>query len=391
MANAVANKAGLVIISAYFDLSEEANISKQSRKLFSFVEEILNLEKPVVIVSMENPYVLSAFPTAKTYLCSYGDVSATRRAMLDALTGNINIRGILPVSLPNSPFGLGGGLQMRSSRLVFTGVEEHPLNDFQEVNDLIQSALEEKKFPGGVLLADHKGRVIYEKPFGNFTYDSLSTPVMKEAIFDLASLTEVVAATTAAMILSDEGKLDTEQYVEHYLPGFRKNGNEQVKVKNLLLHNAGFGRSGNYKDLYTSKEEIVKSIFEENLQYPTGAQTLYSDAGMIVLQLIIEKLSGTTLDKFVSDNIFSPLGMRRTMYNPGMELWYYCLPTSGRYDKNKRNKGVVYDYNTFLMGGVSGHSGLFSTARDLSIFLQMMLQNGYYNDLRIIKSSTISA
>lgn len=389
--NAMVNRADLIILSVYLDISDGQETSRQSKNLYSLIEDILTKQKPVVLLSLENPYVLAAFPDAKTYLCSYGDVTAVRRAMIDALLGSITIKGVLPVSIPNTHYGIGSGLKLKSSRLVFTGVEEHPLYDFNDVNELMQNALDKKIFPGGVLLAAHRGRVIYEKPFGCFTFDSSSTPVMKEAMFDLASLTKVVAATTAAMILNDEGKLDPEQFVEHYLPGFGKNGKEQIKVKNLLLHNAGFGPSVSYKDLYSTKEEIIKSIFEEKLQYPAGSRTVYSDAGMILLQLIIEKISGTTLDKFVSDRIFSPLGMKRTMFNPGMELWYYCLPTSNEYDRVKRNKGVVHDYYAFLMGGVSGHSGLFSTARDLAVFLQMMLQNGFYNGIQLIKPSTVTA
>ncbi len=138
-----------------------------------------------------------------------------------------------------------------------------------------------------------------------------------------------------------------------------------------------------------TRMSFLDSIMNDKIAYETESKSVYSPVNMIVLQQVIEKTAGENIDDLLEDNIFNPLKMNRTMYNPPRELYYYCPPTSDNYTSKKRNKGVAYDGNTFLLDGISGSSGLFSTAEDLATFMQMMLQDGAYGDQQYLKSSTV--
>jgi CubicO group peptidase (beta-lactamase class C family) len=243
--------------------------------------------------------------------------------------------------------------------------------------------IEEKTFPGGVLLIGKQGKVIYHKPFGKFTYEPSSTIMTENALFDLSSLTQPAATNTAAMLLYDEGKLKLNEKVSYYLPDFGNNGKENISVKDLLVNHSDLNTiNANIND---DRNSFIKSIMNLNKQEFNSKRYL----NMIVLQLIIEKVSEQSLDKYLKEKLFYPLNLEKTQYNPPKVLWYYTPPTSDIYSSEKRNKGVVYDTVAFIMNGVAGHSGLFSTAKELAVFAQLFLQNGKYHNKQWIKTSTI--
>ncbi|MEO8398329.1 MAG: glycoside hydrolase family 3 N-terminal domain-containing protein [Ignavibacteriaceae bacterium] len=384
----IAKNSSLILLPSFVRVKAYEGTVKLSESNTEFVKKVLKLRKPSVVISFGNPYLLSLFPEASTYLCAYGDPPVSQTAMAEAIIGENKIQGKLPVTIPNTEFKIGDGIKVESSTLHFVEGDADLNYNFAHVDGAMIQAIDQKIFPGGVLLIGKKGKVIYQKAFGNFTFDKSSTLMSTDAIFDLASVSKVVGTTTAAMLLYDEGKLKLDKKVAFYLPEFGNNGKEKITVKNLLEHNSGLIAYRNYRSLYKNKEEVITSIMNEKLEYPTGSKTVYSDLNMIVLQQIIEKLSGESLDKFLAEKIFKPLKMNRTMYNPPKELYYYCPPTSDNFSSEKRNKGVVHDGNAFILGGVAGHAGLFSTASDLAIFMQMMLQNGEYGDQKYIKQST---
>ncbi len=384
----IARKANLILLPSFIKVKAYQGTVQLSDKNVKFIKKLLRLRAPSVIISFGNPYLLSLFPQAKTYLCAYGDPIVSQQAAMEAVLGDIDIQGILPISIPNSKYKIGDGIKIDNTSLKISEQQDSTY-DFSKVDSMMEAAIEKHVFPGGVLLIGKGGKVIYEKPFGHFTYDENSTADSKETIFDLASVSKVVGTTTAAMILYDKGKLKLDEKVSHYLPAFAKNGKEDVTVRNLLLHNSGLIPYRDYMSLYKTKDEVINSIMNEKLQYSIGSETVYSDLNMIVLQQILEKISGKPLDVFLKENVFKPLNMNRTMYNPPKELWYYCPPTSLKSVGEKRNKGVVHDGNAFILGGVSGHAGLFSTAEDLAVFLQMMMQNGKYGEKQIVKTSTV--
>ena len=380
---AAARNADLVVLPAFVRVKAYQGTVSLSELQKNFIDKLIRVEAPVITISFGNPYLLSAFPKAYTYLCAYGDPKVSQIAMLEAIVGENPITGRLPVSIPNTDFVIGSGLQTGGNK-IFTGNVSENSYDFSDVDELMNTGVKDKIFPGSVLLAANGGRIIYKKSYGKFTYDDTSRAVMEDAIFDLASVSKVVGTTSAAMLLYDQGKLDLEEKAAHYFPEFAVNNKEDIKLINLLLHNSGLIAYRNFALLYSSKEEVINSIMNEKLEYPAGTKTVYSDLNMIILQQIIEKISGKPLDLFLNEKVFSPLGMSRTMYNPPYGLWYYIPPTSAN-----GKPGIVHDGNAAILNGVAGHAGLFSTADDLAIFFQMMLQRGSYGNKQIFKPGTI--
>ncbi len=262
--------------------------------------------------------------------------------------------------------------------------------DFSPVNKIMESAISDSVFPGAVLLFGIDNKFLYEKAFGNYTYDKSSTPVSLNSIFDLASVSKVVGTTSAAMILTDKGKLNLDEKVITYLPEFNNNGKDKITIRNLLLHNSGLPAFKKYYDEYSTAEEVINDIMNLKLIYEPGTKYVYSDLGMITLQKVIEKITGKTLDKFLADNLFKPLGMNLTMYNPPKELKYNCVPTEvDTFYRMRLLQGEVHDERAYLLNGVAGHAGLFSTAEDLSKFIRMLLNGGKFNGKQILNKKII--
>ncbi|HEX2984078.1 MAG TPA: serine hydrolase [Ignavibacteriales bacterium] len=269
-------------------------------------------------------------------------------------------------------------------------VEDSASYNFSQVDSLIIKAEQDSAFPGAVLLVGYNDKVVYHKAYGRYTYDKNSPVMTKEAMFDLASVSIVIGTTTAAMMLYDEGKLNLDEYVKFYLPEFGNNGKENIKVRNLLLHNAGFTAWKPFYKKLKLKEEVIDSIMRDTLEYSIGEKYIYSDLGMITLQQIIERISGKPLNEFLNERVFAPLKMAHTMYAPPKELWKNCAPTEiDNYWRNKTMQGEVHDEAAYLLNGVAGHAGLFSTAADLSIFISMLRNGGVYENKPYIKRETI--
>ena len=262
--------------------------------------------------------------------------------------------------------------------------------NFKEVDNILLEAIANGAFPGAVVLVSKKNRIIYEKSFGHLTYDENSAMVSNETIYDIASLTKVIATTTCTMICYDRKLFNLDDPVAKYLPEFAVNEKENITIKNLLLHNSGLPAFRRYYDMYDSAEEVCNDIISLELEYKTGTKTVYSDLGIIILGKLIELVTGKKLDQFCKKEIFQPLQMYNTFYNPPDSLKYRIAPTE--YDNYWRNRlvwGTVHDENAALLDGVAGHAGLFSTAEDISHLLQMLIDGGTYNGKRLINGETI--
>ncbi len=262
--------------------------------------------------------------------------------------------------------------------------------DFSKVENIVDNAIEDSAFPGAVVLVEKNGKIIFEKAFGHFTYDKNSRPMTLNTLFDLASLTKVISTTNCAMICIDRGLFKLDDKVSKYIPQFAQNGKEQITIRNLLLHNSGLPAYKRYYEMYNNATDVINDIYSTKLEYPTGTKTVYSDLGIITLGKIIEKVTGMTLDKFAEKEIFNPLGMKNTMYNPPDSLKQFCAPTEyDNYWRHRQIQGEVHDETASMLGGVAGHAGLFSTAGDIAKVLQMLLQDGEFNGKQIIKSKTV--
>lgn len=263
-------------------------------------------------------------------------------------------------------------------------------NNFTQVDEIILSAIKDSAFPGAVVLVSKDRKIIYEKSFGHLTYNDTSATVTKNTIYDIASLTKVIATTTAAMICYDNNLFLLDDPVAKYIPEFSQNGNEKVTIKNLLLHNSGLPAFKRFYKNYSSADEVIKDIYKTPLSYETGSKTVYSDLGFITLAKIVEQVTGKRFDAFCKEKIFIPLQMNSTFFNPADSLLYKIAPTE--YDNYWRNElvwGEVHDETASLLNGVSGHAGLFSTAKDISNLLLLLLNDGTFNGHQIIKSATV--
>ena len=262
--------------------------------------------------------------------------------------------------------------------------------NFANVDSTIEAAISDTAFPGAVLLVQKDGKIIYEKAYGHYTYDESSKPMSINTIFDLASVSKVVATTTAAMICIDRGLFQLDDKVVKYIPEFGQNGKDKITIRNLLLHNSGLIAWKKFYESMTTPEEVLADIYASKLEYETGTKMVYSDWGLITMQQIIQKVTGKSLDVFTKEEIFEPLGMHHTMYNPPAEIKNNVAPTEyDDYWRHRQLQGEVHDEASSLLNGVAGHAGLFSTAPDLAKFLQMILQKGEYNGKRIVKAETI--
>jgi CubicO group peptidase (beta-lactamase class C family) len=216
-----------------------------------------------------------------------------------------------------------------------------------------------------VLAVGDREGLIHLHPFGHLTYDADAPPVTAATIYDLASLTKVIATTTMAMILVDEGRLDLDRPVR-----------EGVTVRHLLTHSSGLPALAPFFKEIRGRDAYVERIRAMALEYPPGSRSVYSDPGIILLGAVLEEVAGQPLDAFVRERVLEPLGMKDTMYRPPPGLLPRIAPTEVDPWRGRLVRGEVHDENAFAMGGIAPHAGLFGTAGDLSRFARMMLDGG---------------
>jgi CubicO group peptidase (beta-lactamase class C family) len=249
--------------------------------------------------------------------------------------------------------------------------------------------------PGAVLAVGRHGRLVHMKGYGFTDYGGQATQTDARTIYDVASLTKVVVTTTMAMMLEEQGRLDLDDLVSTHLPEF-VNGEAakaSITLRMLLTHSGGLeAYAPLYRDM-RGREEYLRAIAERPLKAAPGTTTIYSDWDMVILQLVIERIIGQPLDAFAAERIFNPLGLRETMFRPdttNLALRRRIAPTQVDSARGGLLWGVVHDGNAWALGGVSGHAGLFSSARDLATFAQMMLNGGTYDGVRLLKPATIA-
>ena len=243
------------------------------------------------------------------------------------------------------------------------------------VDSIIQQAIANGDIPGAVLIIGHDGKVVYRKAYGQRALEPRREPMTLDTVFDLASLTKVVATTTAVMQLVEQGKVRLNDPVAKYLPEFAQNGKEDITVRQLLTHYSGLEPDLDLKTTWEGKDTGYKMAFAETPAEAPGSRFVYSDINFIVLGAVVERLSGETLDAYTERHIFAPLKMTRTRFVPPEKWRAKIAPT--QYDENEKMlRGVVHDPTARRMGGVAGHAGLFSTADDLAKFAQVLLNGG---------------
>lgn len=290
---------------------------------------------------------------------------------LVSLTAALTFAGGLPTSAPRA-------VGMSADRLA-------------TVDHIVSRGITSGAYPGAAVVVGRRGFAVWQKGYGRLSWSPTSAAVdPARSIYDLASLTKVVALTTAAMILYDEGKLPLESRVVDYLPAFTGPNKDRVTIRHLLTHRSGLPPGRQLWKTARTPAEARAQVLETNLQQAPGALFNYSDLGPAVLGMVIEKITGRTLDAFVTERVFFPLGMTDTEYLPDPSLKPRIAPTNVTPPRGYPVHGEVDDESAFALGGVSGHAGLFGTATDLSVFAQMLLNGGIYNGVRIVSDTTIA-
>ncbi len=267
------------------------------------------------------------------------------------------------------------------------------------MDSVIADDIAKGKLPGAVVLVGRKGRIVWQKAYGSRAVEPTREAMTPDTIFDVASLTKVVATATSIMILVERGKLRLSDPLSLHIPELKGAPGERVTIEQLLMHVSGYAPDFDLRDRWTGHDEAIKRLIAEPLRNAPGTRFTYSDIGFIALGEVVARVSGMPLDQFARKNIFEPLKMHDTGFRPDASLQSRIAPTEKRRAQlnylgdNAANvgaegdvwlRGQVHDPTSYRMNGVAGHAGLFSTASDLAIYCQMLINFGQYGGVRIL-------
>ena len=256
-----------------------------------------------------------------------------------------------------------------------------------QLDEVIETSIAQEETPGAVVLVARQGRIVYRKSFGHRALIPHQEAMTLDTLFDVASLTKVLATATSILILVEEGKVSLTDRVSQYLPPFAQKGKDPITVVQLLTHYSGLRADLDLDQPWEGYETAIELAFQEKPISPPGEQFIYSDINYIVLAEMVREVSGQTLNEFAAKRIFLPLGMTKTRFLPPPQVHDQIAPTDFR--DGQLLRGVVHDPTTARMGGVAGHAGVFSTVEDTAIYAQMILNGGLYNGVRILSPLSV--
>ena len=413
----LAQSCDMLLLPTYVSWSAGQGTVDFSKPIQGFLDTLLNDGKPSVMVSFGNPYLLRSVPNVSAYVCAYSATRYVVQAATQALFGEINVTGKLPVTIPGVA-KYGDGIDIQKTSLSYADPIQAGFSAARlaRLDSIMNFWIGDSAFPGAELLVAKDGKIVFNKAFGTYDYSPYSRRVTLRTMYDLASLTKVIATTFAAMKLYDEGKLDIHAPVAKYIPQFGQNGKENVTITNLLVHDSGLPPDPprhlwdteaiphdtlmmllKHPRLFltdptalAAHKAMYDSLYASPLVYKTGTKMVYSDINFLVLAKVIEKITGMPINEYVEKNFYEPLGMTETMFTPPPALKDICAPTEFDAVAGHLLQGIVHDENSRSLGGVAGHAGLFSTSHDLAIYLQMLLNGGVYDGHRYLHDSTIA-
>ena len=259
---------------------------------------------------------------------------------------------------------------------------------FSTAFEVLRSAIASRAFPGASVAVTYRGEIVALKGFGRFTYGKDSPQVNEETIYDLASLTKVIATTAMTMLLFERGEVDLQAKVTDLLPDF-DTGDErrkEITLRMLLAHSSGLPAYERLFERAKTRDELIRLAAMVPLAHDPMTCAEYSDIGFILLGEILSNLAAEPIDSFCEHEIFGPLGMVNTGYRPGKRMSERIPPTAKDDFRHMIIQGEVHDENAWVMGGVSGHAGVFGTAFDVALFALSMLRMGS----PIVKPQTVT-
>jgi len=274
----------------------------------------------------------------------------------------------------------------------------------RHIDEAVLQAIQRKEIPGAVVLVARHGKIGYFKAIGNRAVQPEPEAMTEDTIFDMASLTKVLATAPAVMLLVQRGALRLGDRVRFYLPRFTGGGKDAITVRQLLTHHSGLRPDFDLSRRWQGYEAAMEELWRETTEAEPGRRFTYSDLNFIALGEIVRVVSGKSLDAFVRDEIYMPLGMTDTCFNPPAAWRPRIAPTESRarslaYLKGESAgalsdailRGQVHDPTAWRMDGVAGHAGLFSSARDVAVYAQMLLNRGTYGRTRIFMPMVVKA
>ncbi len=386
--------------------------------------ERLSDRTTVVLTVFGNPYSLHYFDGAQVLLEAYNDDPITQDLAAQALFGAIDLKGQLPVTASQyARYGQGVTREYASKRMGYDLPEAVGLNSdtLRLMDALVADLIADGAAPGCELLVVKDGKVVWQKAYGHYTYDTLSPAVVTDNLYDLASITKVAATTISVMHLVDEGRMDVTQPMSTYVPELLQTDKKDLTVTEMMVHHAGLqawipfyektliglGRPSPdlyhpapmtcyevpvAKDLFMA-DDYVDSIWHQIFYSPLRPDKgyKYSDLDLYLTARALQNLNHQPLDVFVRRMFYRPMGLVTTTFNPWQLGWTdRCAPTEeDNYFRQQRLQGYVHDMGAAMIGGVSGHAGLFSDANDLAKIFQMLLNKGEYGGRRYLKAETV--
>ncbi|MDT8342283.1 MAG: glycoside hydrolase family 3 N-terminal domain-containing protein [Longimicrobiales bacterium] len=424
-----ARRAALVVISLHVTALSYTGTVAIPEETSAFIEALARAGIPHVVVSFGNPYLIREFPSAQSYLLAYSGSPVSQRAVGAALFGEIPVTGRLPTRIPplfeigegimlaarppangaGGARGAGGGTASDRNGgngdaapgtvppLVLEEVDPGSVgmspDSLGRLDALLDSALAAGAAPGAALAVGRGGRLVRLRGYGTLDWDG-DDAVTPATRYDLASLTKVVGTTSAVMILLDRGRLSLEDPVVRHLPWWSGGDARKARVtlRHLLTHTAGLAPFRRWYQEIEGRDAYRAALAAEPLEAEPGGATVYSDLGVITLGLVVEAVAGVLLDRFLERELFRPLGMGDTGFTPAAAERPRIAPTEVDVlgQGGALLHGVVHDENARAMGGVAGHAGLFSSARDLAVFAQFMLDRGASPAGPLIRAETVA-
>jgi beta-glucosidase-like glycosyl hydrolase/CubicO group peptidase (beta-lactamase class C family) len=419
-----AEQADAVIFATFLmPISGQGHIQVPARAR-ELADRLAALNRPTVTVSFGEPYGPARLATASTYILAWQPRSDhAQNAVARALAGLAPITGRLPIALADGPHSKAAGDGTTRTPVSYTlqpgSAEEAGMSEagLARVDSIIEAALADGAAPGAALAVARYGKLVRLRGYGRLDYRPRFEQVTDSSIYDLASLTKVVATTSAAMLLVQDGLLQLDVPLQQYLPEWTGSIEKRhVTVRHLLTHTAGLPPFLPLWQNTTGKESYRARIAALPLEQIAGTRMVYSDLGLMLVGFIVERLSGQSIDEFLHYRLFDPLQLRETMFNPlaqsialastgngsaparhpewngaaDSDLLPRIAPTEiDTLFRHAHMQGRVHDENAFAAGGIVGHAGLFSSARDLAAFAQMLLNGGFYGDTRIFRRATV--
>ena len=385
----------------------------------SFVNHLPNSTK-LILNLFGSPYAVDKFSFSRnlsSLLVGYEDNEMVANAIVDVLIGKMSPKGKLPVSLKKYKCGYGIGYQgfLSPETLPVTLIENEYID---KIDSLVVDAIKQKAFPGCQILALKDGKIIFDRNYGKFTYEDEQV-VHNDAVYDIASLTKLFATSFAFMKLYDEGLLDLNSTLGDFYPFLNQSDKGNIKLVEFLTHQSGMTPwipiykmtcKDNVPDMQYFREDIdeehtvrvAKNLYiSEDFMYQIYDTIMkselkekkykYSDLGFYFVPAIVESIANQSFESYLKDNFFEPLNLNHICFKPLNKIDFNnIVPTEDdKYFRNQLICGDVHDQAAALMGGVSGHAGLFSNARDLAVMLQLLLNNGYANGTQFISEETI--